>query len=56
MDNSLAKCKDILLQSRVGLAPGAAFGPEGESFIRLCFAQSLDRLDTAMDRLEPLLV
>ncbi|MDA1098157.1 MAG: pyridoxal phosphate-dependent aminotransferase [Proteobacteria bacterium] len=55
MDDSLAKCREILLRSRVGLAPGAAFGPQGEGFIRLCFAQTLDRLDDAMDRLEPLL-
>ena len=55
MDDSLAKCKEILRQTKVGLAPGAAFGPAGEGFIRLCFAQSLDRLDHAMDRLEPLL-
>ncbi len=55
MDDSLAKCKEIVRQSRVGLAPGAAFGTRGEGFIRLCFAQSLDRLDDAMDRLGPLL-
>ncbi len=55
MRDSLATCKDILRQSHVGLAPGAAFGPQGEGFIRLCFAQSLDRLDDAMDRLKPLL-
>lgn len=55
MDDSLAKCKGIVRQSRVGLAPGAAFGSRGEGFIRLCFAQSLDRLDDAMNRLEPLL-
>ncbi len=55
MEDSLAKCKEILLQSHVGLAPGAAFGPQGEGFIRLCFAQSLDRLNDAMNRLEPLL-
>ena len=55
MEDSLAKCKDIVRQARVGLAPGAAFGERGEGFIRLCFASGLDRLDDAMDRLEPLL-
>jgi aspartate/methionine/tyrosine aminotransferase len=53
MDDSLEKCKDILRQTHVGLAPGAAFGAKGEGFIRLCFASSLDRLDDAMDRIEP---
>ncbi len=55
MTDSLGMCKDILRQTHVGLAPGAAFGPEGEGYIRLCFASTLDRLDDAMDRLEPLL-
>ncbi len=53
MDDSLERCKDILRQTHVGLAPGAAFGAEGEGFIRLCFASTLARLDDAMDRIEP---
>ena len=55
MTDSLNTCKEILHQTHVGLAPGAAFGPRGEGFIRLCFASTLDRLDDAMDRLEPFL-
>lgn len=53
MDDSLAACKRIAQEARVGLAPGAAFGPEGEGWIRLCFAQSEDRLHEAMRRLKP---
>ncbi|MBT3535719.1 MAG: pyridoxal phosphate-dependent aminotransferase [Rhodospirillaceae bacterium] len=53
MDDSLNKCKDILRKTHVGLAPGAAFGEKGEGFIRLCFASTLDRLEDAMDRIEP---
>ena len=55
MTDSLNTCKEILRQTHVGLAPGAAFGPQGEGFIRLCFASTLDRLEDAMDRLEPFL-
>ncbi len=55
MTDSLNTCKEILRETHVGLAPGAAFGPKGEGFIRLCFASTLDRLDDAMDRLEPFL-
>jgi aspartate/methionine/tyrosine aminotransferase len=55
MTDSLAFCKDVLLRTRVGLAPGSAFGPEGEGFFRLCFASTLERLAQAMDRLAPLL-
>ncbi len=37
----------------VGLAPGTAFGPGGEGFLRLCFAVSPERLAEAVDRLAP---
>jgi len=55
MTDSLAMCKRILREGHVGLAPGAAFGEVGEGFIRLCFASTLERLETAMDRLAPAL-
>jgi len=55
MADSLAFCKRAVMEARVGLAPGIAFGPEGEGFIRLCFASELPRLDEALDRLAPLL-
>jgi aspartate/methionine/tyrosine aminotransferase len=55
MTDSLAFAKDIVSKSGVGLAPGIAFGPEGEGWLRLCFATSARRLSEAMDRLEPML-
>ncbi|MCB9947747.1 MAG: pyridoxal phosphate-dependent aminotransferase [Rhodospirillaceae bacterium] len=42
-------------EANVGLAPGSAFGPGGEGFLRLCFACSPARLSEAMDRMEPML-
>ena len=39
----------------VGLAPGAAFGPQGEGYLRLCFAVERPLLQRALDRLMPLL-
>jgi aspartate/methionine/tyrosine aminotransferase len=39
-------------RANVGLAPGTAFGPGAANFLRLCFACSLDRLDTGLTRLE----
>jgi aspartate aminotransferase len=53
--DSLAFAKRLVAETRVGLAPGSAFGPGGEGHLRLCFAASLDRLSQAMDRLEPAL-
>jgi aspartate aminotransferase len=45
----------IVREAHVGLAPGIAFGPEAEGWLRICFAQSPDLLTRAMDRLEPVL-
>jgi aspartate/methionine/tyrosine aminotransferase len=55
MADSLEWCKDTLRRTRVGLAPGAAFGPDCGHFIRLCYASSLQRLEKAYDRLDAVL-
>jgi aspartate aminotransferase len=51
LTDSLNFAKRILAETRVGLAPGAAFGLGGEGHLRLCFAASHDRLEPALDRL-----
>jgi len=38
-------------EARIGLAPGTAFGPGGESFMRICFARKADDLREATRRL-----
>ena len=45
-----------LQEAGVGLAPGAAFGPEGEGWLRLCFAADVDLLRRAIRQMRPLLV
>jgi aspartate/methionine/tyrosine aminotransferase len=50
--DDLAFAKRLILEHRVGLAPGTAFGPGNEGWLRLCFASSEDKLSTALDRLE----
>ena len=42
-------------EAGVGLAPGAAFGPDSEGFMRLCFGVSHDKLEASMARLVPAL-
>jgi aspartate/methionine/tyrosine aminotransferase len=37
-DDSLAYAKHLVTAHGLGLAPGAAFGPEGEGWLRWCFA------------------
>lgn len=38
-------------EANIGLAPGTAFGPGGEKYIRLCFARGEAQLAEAADRL-----
>ena len=51
MTDSLAFCKRLVREQGLGLAPGAAFGPEGEGFVRWCFAASQERLAEGVARL-----
>jgi len=50
--DSLAFCKRLVAEQGLGLAPGAAFGPEGEGFVRWCFAAAEERLADGVARLE----
>lgn len=49
--DSLALCKQLVREARLGLAPGSAFGPEGEGFVRWCYACDTVRLDEGVNRL-----
>ena len=51
MEDSLEFCKKLIDRCNVGLAPGSAFGPGGEGFLRLCFASTPDKLSEAMKAL-----
>ncbi|BCG76367.1 aminotransferase [Mesorhizobium sp. 113-1-2] len=49
--DSRAAAFDIVDKANVGLAPGTAFGPGGEAFLRLCFHRRLDQVEEAAHRL-----
>ncbi len=51
LTDSLAFCFELLKSSRVGLAPGVAFGAGGEGSLRICYAAERTILEPAMDRL-----
>jgi len=51
MRDSLAFCKKLVAEHGLGLAPGAAFGPEGESYVRWCFAADEAKLAGGVARL-----
>ncbi|MFO1158221.1 MAG: pyridoxal phosphate-dependent aminotransferase [Reyranellaceae bacterium] len=50
--DTLAFCKTLAKDHKVGLAPGEAFGPGGQGNVRLCFASSAERLSKGLDRIE----
>jgi aspartate/methionine/tyrosine aminotransferase len=52
VSDSLALCKQLVREAGLGLAPGNAFGPEGEGYVRWCFASSIERLEDGVQRLE----
>lgn len=55
LKDSLGFAQDLVRKARVGVAPGSAFGAEGdagnESFIRICFAQDPALLDEGLSRI-----
>ncbi|MEK6365101.1 MAG: pyridoxal phosphate-dependent aminotransferase [Burkholderia gladioli] len=53
--DSLAFCKRLVREAGLGLAPGRAFGGEGEGFVRWCYACDVARLDAGVERLKAFL-
>ena len=54
--DSLDFCKQLVRDAGLGLAPGSAFGPAGEGFVRWCFASSEERLADGVQRLRRFMV
>jgi len=55
MTDSFGFCKQLLLDTKVGLAPGVAFGAGGEGYVRICYASERSILEKAMQRLSDFL-
>ena len=51
VSDSLEFCKRLVREQGLGLAPGAAFGPEGEGYVRWCFAADEAKLADGVARL-----
>jgi aspartate/methionine/tyrosine aminotransferase len=49
--DSFGFCKQLLLEKRVGIAPGVAFGSGGEGSVRICYAADRSVLEPALSRL-----
>jgi aspartate/methionine/tyrosine aminotransferase len=52
---SFELCKALVREAHLGLAPGSAFGAEGEGFVRWCYACDPARLDRGVARLREFL-
>lgn len=52
LEDSFEFCRRLLVESRVGLAPGVAFGTGGEGAVRLCYASEPRILEAALTRLD----
>ena len=55
LTDSFAFCRRLLVESRVGLAPGSAFGNGGEGSVRICYASERAILEAALERLDTFL-
>jgi aspartate aminotransferase len=51
VEDSFEFCRRLLIETKVGLAPGVAFGAGGEGSVRLCYAAERAILETAVERL-----
>ena len=51
LTDSLTLSKRLVVNHRVAVAPGVAFGDVGEGYLRICFAHSEPVMRRAMDRL-----
>jgi aminotransferase len=50
--NSISFCKNLLTEVKVSTTPGIAFGPTGESHLRLSFCVPEETINKAFDRME----
>ena len=49
--DSFEFCRRLLVEKKVGLAPGVAFGAGGEGSVRICYAADRTVLEPALERL-----
>jgi aspartate aminotransferase len=54
--DSFGFCRQLLVEEKVGVAPGVAFGAGGEGSVRLCYAAERHILEPALERLSKFLM
>lgn len=53
--SSTVFCERLLVEKKVAIIPGNAFGESGEGFVRISYAASLENINLALDRIEAFL-
>jgi aminotransferase len=44
-------CTRFLMEEKIAVIPGSAFGEGGEGYVRICYASSLKNIETALERM-----
>jgi aspartate/methionine/tyrosine aminotransferase len=55
VEDSFSFVLSLLKETKVAVAPGAAFGNGGEGAVRICFAADISVLEPAMERIRKFL-
>jgi aspartate/methionine/tyrosine aminotransferase len=55
LQDSFEFCRRLLLEKKVGIAPGVAFGEGGEGSVRICYAADRSVLEPAVERIDAFL-
>jgi aminotransferase len=42
----------LLLEGKVAVIPGSAFGASGEGYVRVCYANSMEHIERALERMQ----
>jgi aspartate aminotransferase len=50
-DDSMRLATRLIEEVGLGLAPGRAFGPEGEGWLRWCYAAAWEKNESGIERL-----
>ena len=49
---SMEFCQRLLKETGVALAPGIGFGKEGDGYVRLCYANAMEKLKAGAERMD----
>ena len=44
-------CEKLLVEEKVAVVPGAAFGDSGEGYVRVCYSNSMENIVEALKRI-----